>query len=213
MKKRWKLITGLLLVTLTITGVALIPAALADEESTLEPPEPGKLCTNFLEKLASNLNVSVDQLTSAIKATGLEMVDEAVASGNLTDEQAALIKERIETSDGVCGLLGPKFFKLAPRPCIGPIGILDKAVEKEIITQEQADAVKATLQDIREYVRENGGLLGLHLDAAVTQGIISQAQADEIKAAFQDIKGYVQENPGDLGLRGNCIRPFGRCGR
>jgi len=63
----------------------------------------------YLQKLAGKLGVSVDALTAAIKATNLEILDEKVASGDLTQEQADAARTRIENGDGpLFGIGGPK---------------------------------------------------------------------------------------------------------
>src|SRR3972149_1468835 len=50
----------------------------------------------FISKLAGKLGVSEDELTTAIKDTRIEMIDEAVADGRLTQEQADRLKERAD---------------------------------------------------------------------------------------------------------------------
>lgn len=55
---------------------------------------------DYLAKLAANLGVSVDQLKAANLATQHQLIDEAVAAGRLTAEQAAQLKERLAQADG-----------------------------------------------------------------------------------------------------------------
>jgi uncharacterized protein YidB (DUF937 family) len=50
----------------------------------------------YLERLAENLGVSVDQLREAMKKTALEMLDEAVANGDIPEEMADELREAIE---------------------------------------------------------------------------------------------------------------------
>jgi hypothetical protein len=51
----------------------------------------------FLGKVASNLNVSPDQLKTAIKDAGGQTVDELVSSGKLTAAQGAKLKDAISS--------------------------------------------------------------------------------------------------------------------
>ena len=50
----------------------------------------------YLEKLAANLGVDVQKLKDAIKTTNLQVLDEKVADGSVTQEQADKMRERIE---------------------------------------------------------------------------------------------------------------------
>ncbi|MGD9840650.1 MAG: DUF2680 domain-containing protein [Candidatus Bipolaricaulis sp.] len=50
----------------------------------------------LLARVAANLGVSVDDLVAAFTTARLEMIDEAVAAGEITAEQAQVMKERIE---------------------------------------------------------------------------------------------------------------------
>ncbi|HPD06855.1 MAG TPA: DUF2680 domain-containing protein [Candidatus Bipolaricaulis sp.] len=76
-----------------LVAVALVAfAVFAQTDSGAAAPEPKGL----LAKVAANLGVSVDDLVAAFTAARLEMIDEAVAAGEITAEQAQVMKERIE---------------------------------------------------------------------------------------------------------------------
>jgi AraC-like DNA-binding protein len=53
----------------------------------------------YLEKLAGKLGISVDALKEAIKSTNLEILDQKVADGTITQAQADEIRSRIESGD------------------------------------------------------------------------------------------------------------------
>jgi hypothetical protein len=205
MKRRsWKFLVGLLIVVLAITSIVVIPAAMAQEEEDNTPPaEPVKKCEDFLVKVADNVGVSLEEMESAVVAAQLQMIDEAVAEGKLTEEQGEAIKQRIEER-GACPLFKPR-----PHPGNKVMGIINRAVENDIITQEQADTVKETLGLIRDYLKENGrpdpancgARLEALLDMAVENEIISQEQADYIGDVLEDIKAYFEENGGSLGFQ------------
>ncbi|MCX7750160.1 MAG: YckD family protein [Candidatus Bipolaricaulota bacterium] len=80
----------------------------------------------FLEKVAAHLGVSVDALKGALEKAHLEMIDEAVAAGKLTPEQAEALKARLEA-------------RKALRE------VLDEAIASGKITEEQLGALRERL--------------------------------------------------------------------
>ena len=54
-----------------------------------------------IAKLAANLGVSVDDLVAAFKKTRLDLIDEAVAAGKITAEQAQAMKDRMEAREAL----------------------------------------------------------------------------------------------------------------
>lgn len=204
MQKNWKIWLGLVVVTLTVIGLAVIPAALADESGeqdaapTPTPPNIDTVCANFAGKVATNLGVSVDTLKNAITDAALQMVDDALTNGTITEAQAERMRERIQ--EGMAGgclrwfgwrcgepMGGPPDWGLA----LGPKGCIESAVENGVITQDQADQIKALAQQIREQIRERvqNGFLG----EAVEKGILTQEQADQINSLREQIKEQVRE--------------------
>ena len=103
MKRTWIIIAGLMISVLAVVGLTVIPAMAQDAES--ETPEQDKRCEVYHEKLAQNLGVTVEDLEAAIIATKVEMVNDAVANGKLTQEKADIIIEKIE-ENGACGFVG-----------------------------------------------------------------------------------------------------------
>ena len=94
------------LVLSAIVGGTLIGSALAtDTDGTTG--EASQYCDTFLDTLAAELGTDRAGLVAAGKTAALAAVDAAVAAGDLTEEQAANARERIEAYDGSgCGLLG-----------------------------------------------------------------------------------------------------------
>lgn len=71
------------------------------------PPDRQSRCDAFAAKVAANLGVSQARLQEATKQAALQQVDEALAAGQLTPEQAQRLRERINAGDGsLCGLAG-----------------------------------------------------------------------------------------------------------
>lgn len=174
----------------------------------------------FISKLAGKLGVSEDELTTAIKDTRIEMLDEAVADGRLTQEQADRLKEKINESDyGLFGF-GRGF---GDRLCHRAAGhVLDTAAEvldmpKDELAQqlkdgkslaEVADAEGMSAEDFKAALLEKEKA---NLDAAVEDGKLTQDQADNIYAKFQDnIDTIINAVPGEDGpCRGGPRHFFG----
>jgi hypothetical protein len=68
---------------------------------------------SFLERVAARLGIDADQLEQAIRDTRNEDVDSAVESGDLTEEQAERLKERLDEKPALreprFGFPGPAF--------------------------------------------------------------------------------------------------------
>ncbi len=95
--------------TLILCAVAAVVvvgagAAVAAGKNVFDPEQEREA---FQAAVAEKLGVSTTELQDAYKAAALEQLDAAVAAGRLTEEQAAEIRERIESED----LLGPPGFR------------------------------------------------------------------------------------------------------
>ncbi len=77
----------------------------------------------FLGKTATNLGVDEARLIEAIAQARLQMIDQAVEQGRITQEQADRMKQRIEGSQAL-------------------LGMIDEALQQGRITQEQATWMK-----------------------------------------------------------------------
>ena len=87
------LILAVAAVTLSLTAVAATGATANGEDGPLN---------GFLARVAEKLGVSEAQMEAAIQEANLETIDEAVAEGRITEEQANKLRERAE--DGVARL-------------------------------------------------------------------------------------------------------------
>ena len=95
------------LVLSALIGGTLIGSALAQDEGTDGDPSTGAgaYCDTFMDAFASELGATRDEVVAAGKAAANAAVDAAVAAGDLTEERAATIRERIDGYDGEgCGL-------------------------------------------------------------------------------------------------------------
>lgn len=98
------------LILSAVVGGTLIGSALGTDETTEDGTTTttgGQYCETFLDELAAQLDTTRDSLTEAGRAAALSTVDAAVAAGDITEERAATMRERIESAEGdACGWLG-----------------------------------------------------------------------------------------------------------
>ena len=93
-----------------LVGGTLIGSALATDETTPATESGaddagGAYCETFLEAFASELGTTPDEVTAAGKAAANAAIDAAVAAGDLSEEQASALRERIAEFEGpACGL-------------------------------------------------------------------------------------------------------------
>jgi polyhydroxyalkanoate synthesis regulator phasin len=118
MQRWWK--AALALVLVLVLGGAAVGVVAAQTADDPTPPPAGEgakleLRERFFNRLAENLGITPEELKAAVQQTALDLVDEAVAAGRLTEEQAQRIRERIESGNV------PFFGKPRPhpRPCRG----------------------------------------------------------------------------------------------
>jgi len=68
--------------------VGVVTGAAFANNDTTQSATADNMYQSFITKLAANLGVSQDQVTAAVDTTKQQMLDEAVTSGRLTQEQA-----------------------------------------------------------------------------------------------------------------------------
>src|SRR3990172_5715154 len=154
----------------------------------------------FLSKVAGKLGVSEDELKTAIQDTRVEMIDEAVAEGRLTEAQGERMKERIEEGDLGVGFglrFGEGPFR-GGRLCHRAAGhVLDTAAEgldmpKDDLAQQLKDGKSlAEVAEVQGMSVEDfkAALLDKEkakLDALVDEEKLTQDRADSPYQRFQD---------------------------
>jgi hypothetical protein len=208
------------LILSAIVGGTLIGSTLATESDGASGSEASEYCDTFLDTLASELGTDRDGLVAAGRAAALAAVDAAVAAGDLTEEQGAAARERIEAYDGTgCGFIGHG------------IG-LDRGFERGFghgwgrgflggdVFEAAADALGIESSDLIGQLQDAGSLQALaeelgadyesvkasvleavqsDLDAAVAEGL-SQERAD---AALERIATWLDEGGEVGGFRGH----------
>jgi hypothetical protein len=97
---------GAILLAMVIFAGAMSGIAFAGTTQPADRPEPPDMTAmtalydSFISKFADNLGVTGDEVTAALEATQLEMIEEAVEDGTITQEQADQMTERIESGEG-----------------------------------------------------------------------------------------------------------------
>ena len=182
MSRMWKIGVAIVAV-LALAGTAFGFVA-AQEDSGI--PGSGRL-SNFIERLAGNLGISQDELEAAIDSTQLQMVDEALANGDITEEQAAERRARIEA--GETGFFpGGKH-----RPQHRGYGLKTEVAEFIGVTPEELREAVQGGQSVAQVAEANGvtaealaeyllGEVQTHVAQALEDGKIDQAKADEVLA-------------------------------
>jgi hypothetical protein len=184
------------LVAAALVGGTLISAALAAPSSpgasgSAADLANGEYCQAWQEAFAKELGVSVDDLLPAAKAASIAAIDAAVAAGDLTEERATALKEKVNAADGNgCRFFGHPFAGNGHGPKAhfgGPL----LSVAAEALGMEPGELMQAlrsgdSLQDVaiaqgKDYDAVKQAIhdaAKTKLDAAVADGL-DQARADE----------------------------------
>jgi polyhydroxyalkanoate synthesis regulator phasin len=207
MQKLWKIVGVATLVA--ILGVAALGAVTYAQDA--DNGQPFDFAARFKEALANALGISVDEYDAAVEKAQTQVVDEAVAEGWLTQDQADLLSWRMAQApalgmgrmpmdlggfelgpfgggDNLVSIaadkLGMKLTDLLTELQNGK-SIADVAGEKGVDTQVIVDAYLAQIKE--------------NLDEAVTAGRITQKQADY---QLQQVEQRVTDQLDNTGLDG-----------
>ena len=198
------------LVLSAVVGGTLIGSALAQDEGT--DADAAAYCDTFVDTLASELGATREELVAAGKAAATAALDEAVAAGDVSEERASEIRERIDAYDGTgCAFGGA--FRLgfghglghgAGRGFVGgdvleaaadALGVesadLIERLDDEESLEAIAEAEGVSYDDVKAAVL---AAVQADLDAAVAEGL-DQARAD---AVIERLTEWLDEG-GELG--------------
>jgi hypothetical protein len=160
------------LVAALAVGIIAV-AGVGAQEATPEPSEDAESETprldHYLEVLAGNLGVSVEELEAALTQTQIDLINEKVADGTLTQEEADEIIARIESGEG------PYF----PPFIGGHHGPLHRIVYN--IVESAADVLGMDVEDLHAQLREGNSLA----DVAEAQGVDVEQFKTDLQAALQ----------------------------
>jgi hypothetical protein len=208
----------------TVAGLAVAGGGAAIAASQTDSP-----ASSFLDSVAKHLGVSTEELEDATKAAAIDQVDQALADGRITQEQADELKSRIESGEGP-GLLGPGFlgpglsFGFHDRGPDGPgehhffffgdklssaaeyLGLTEAELREQLADGKSlADVAEArgkSVDGLEEAILADAKSA---LDDAVADERLTQEQADSIYEHLQDsidelVEGKLPPLPGDFGL-------------
>ena len=187
------------LVAAALVGGTLINAALAapsssnSSASAADLADKGAYCETWQKAFADELGVSVDDLLPAAKAASIAAIDAAVAAGDLTEERATALKDKINAADGsnACRFFGHPFAGVGHGPKAhfgGPLlSVAADALGMDAGALMQALRNGDSLKDVataqgKDYATVTAAIhdaVKTKLDAAVANGL-DQARADEI---------------------------------
>jgi hypothetical protein len=182
-------------------GLALVLGVIAVSAgvfggSVAQALEPGDKRSDYEEKLAQKLGVIVEQLQAAQKAARDEMIDEAVAAGRITQEQADKLKS---------GQPGDFRHGAGQRIKGAIVNVFDTAAS---ILGLSNDEIKAGLMDgksLNDMAAEQGvsnfeaqmvAQLTADIQAKVADGSITQAQADRLLEHLADMVNKAANHEG-----------------
>jgi hypothetical protein len=170
MKRLWKMVGIATLVA--ILGVATVSAvALAQDDGSGEPFD---FQTRFREALAGILGISVEQYDAAVEQAQGQVVDEALAEGWLTEEQAEMMRWRLEQAPGG-GMRGlGKGGLHVGGPVLGRLG--------DNLLSVAAEQLAMTLTDLLDALQDGSTIVGLAEEAGVETQAIVDAYLDGVRA-------------------------------
>ena len=197
------LILGGVLAALAV-GIVAVAGAGAQEDTSEDRP-----ADHYLELLADNLGVTVEELEGALTQSHLDLIAEKVADGTITEEEAAEIIERIESGEG---RLFPPFggrggghgnmqrlHGLVVENSAEVLGLEVDALKDELHAGNSlADVAAAQGVDVEQFKADVLAGVAADLDEKVTDGSITQEQADMIlEKITESIDRIVEKVPGE----------------
>jgi polyhydroxyalkanoate synthesis regulator phasin len=175
----------------------------------------------FLAKVAAKLGVSEDKLKGAIDEAQIETIDEAVASGRITQEQADRMKERVGDGDSLLPFGGPRG---GPRGELGGMRVLPDAAAQALgITQDElmielkdgkslAEVAEAKGMSVDDFKAALLTQVKAQLDSLVADGTLTQEQADRVMQNIEDNTDSIVNAQGGFGGCGGPGRGAGGLG-
>jgi len=180
-----------------VAGAGLAATVSAQEPtatSTAGEPSGG---AGFVARVAEKLGVTVEQFREAIKAAALEAVDDALASGRITQEQADRARERIESGKGLRRFFDRLEERRERRHDVVRRGIIESAAGALNMSAEELRAELKAGLSLAEVAEQQGVSADdlksrITTDAqsklaqAVENGRLTQERADELLARLTE---------------------------
>ncbi len=177
--------------------IALGASVLGGVAQAQEPPEEGSSFHElYQEALADQLGVSVDELQAAQEAARTQMIDDALASGRITDEQAERLRNA-ESGERRHGAV------TRVRHAIG--NVVESAVEILGLTTDEVRQGFADGQSLNDMAVEQGvsdleaqlvAALTADIEAKIADGSITQEQGDRLLENLAEHVGNIVNHEG-----------------
>jgi hypothetical protein len=185
---------------IAIIVVAFAAAAGAGATIAVAQDSPSSKAESYLNRVATHLGVSTDELKDALKAGALDEVDAAVEDGRLTQEEADELREHIESGEVppfLGPLIGPRFEHFPDRPALGVapffffeenlttaadyLGLTEDELQERLnggntladLAEAEGKSVEGLKQALVDAARER-------IDQAVEDGDLTRAEADRL---------------------------------
>ena len=195
MKMKWGL--GAFGLAAVAGVIALGAGALGGVAQAQEVPEEGSSFHElYQEALAEKLGVTVEELQAAQEAARTDMIDDALASGRITEEQA----ERLRNAEPGEGRRG---FSQRVRHGIG--NVVGSAAEILGLTTDEVRAGYSEGQSLNDMAAEQGvtdleaqlvSKLTADIAAKVADGSITQEQANRLLENLAEKVGNIVDHEG-----------------
>jgi hypothetical protein len=179
-------LAGALIIS-ALVGGTLIGSALATDEETgtdLDTSAGTPYCDTFRETLASELGVTADELTAAGKAAATAVVDAALAAGDIDEDRAADLKERIEAYDGDgCGWFGHGFARGFGQGFARGLG---HGFMGAGVLESAADALGIDVAELRDLLDEAGSLEEVATDRSASYETVKAEILADVQATLDE---------------------------
>lgn len=148
-------------------------------------------CEAYQQRFAQNLGITTTQLRDTRKRTALQIIDEQLAAGKITAEQAQKARDKVNGSQGVCARIGDRnpvkahIGKVELRAVAQRLGITGQELVQELRGGQSLAQVAAAHNVSRDQLKAtmHDAFKG-ELDRAVIADRMTQEQADKALAAF-----------------------------
>ncbi|HVX31001.1 MAG TPA: hypothetical protein VHA53_11025 [Nitrolancea sp.] len=203
-RKRFVFIAGALalLALLTVGGVATVFAA---GSSTPDGTSRGE---EFLNRLANNLGISTDKLQQGLKTTADQEIDNAVANGRITQDQADKAKAQVDAGNGLNAFTHFFGARIHDRDMLrfGTWNDLASALgmsPQDLSSQLQSGkTLKEIISDqnktVDDVVNAVAAKAQQQLDTAVTNGKLTQSREESIIANLKTYLTNLINNGGPM---------------
>lgn len=203
--------SGFVAVVVIAVIVGLGAAGAIAANGVLSPEEESKA---IIDDAASQLGVEPTELSDALKQAMKNRIDAAVDSGQLTEEQATELKERIDSDEFPLlargGHGGPGLHVYGPghagrgevlAAAASYLGLTEAELREQLADQTLAEVAKEEGKSVSGLVDAMVASAEKSIDQAVADGKLTKEQADELKDGLEErmtdlVNGELEHGPG-----------------